>query len=168
MKWVFPSVLLLLVLIFKFSCTNHATITASDCTGKYGSRDFLYGHYLDKQDKIGAFCLIESLKDTTISDCEFADRVFELSDRLGFMMCGIDCQDTGWLELEKARRLLTREIITVGCLEYRASPLFMSGIDIRTCDVENLYPFCNAKLIHNLQYRKTLSTHLKEIYEACK
>lgn len=153
--------------MIKFSCTNPTPVTASDCIGKYSSTDFLHGHYLDKQDEVGAFCLIESLNDTTISDCEFADRVFELSDRFGFMMCGIDCQDTGWLELDKSRRLLTREIVTVGCLEYRASPLFMSGIDIKSCDVEDLYQFCDAKLIHNLQYRENLRTHLKKIYKDC-
>ena len=168
MKWVFSSILLLPLFVFKFSCSNPVAITASDCIGEYSPSEILNHQYLDKEDEVGAYCLIESLIDTTITDCEFADRVFELSDRWGFMMCGIDCQDAGWLKLDRTRRMRIREIITIGCLTYRASPLFFNGIDPKSCDIEDLYQFCNATLIDSLQYRQALRIHLEEIYETCK
>lgn len=157
-----------LLLLILYSCNKNDSTEEYNCNQV---KDFSSENMMQELVKGNieyAFCLIESLSDSTISDCEFADRVFAISDHLNFLFCGIDCQDSEWLSLPKSRRDTVRQVITYAYLEYRSSPLFMSKVDNVNCDKGDVYKFCRTEILFDEKLQEAFRSELTEIYNACK
>lgn len=123
---------------------------------------------LRSRDSLYAYCFIGSLMDTELSDCEFAERVFSISNYLNFMFCGIDCQDSLWLELPLSRRDSVRKIIIQGYDNYRNSCLFMADFEYDLCSAINLYDYCNMRLILEKEYQFELEEAFKKVCRDCR
>lgn len=126
------------------------------------------GEKLRSKDTLYAYCLIGSLKDTLLSDCEFEERLAALSDYLDFQFCWLDCQDVEWLERSVSRRDSIRKVIVQGYECYRSSCLFMADFEHDICSEVDLYDYCNIKLITSNEYQIKLKEAFKQICRDCR
>jgi len=118
--------------------------------------------------------VIQSLQDTSLTDCEFTDRAGSLTEILDFMFCGFECTDSPndgifWTTRPKADRMRTRAIMAKAWFEYSKSCLFMSDSGTRECDKSiDLMPFCKAQLLHDSLFLDKFRKTLMEICVDCK
>lgn len=160
---------LICVLIILFGCSNSDSVSVQiDCSNfKHFSASEIQ-RALELSDQNYFYCIIEELDNEKLNDCDFAEKVFLISDHLNFMFCGIDCQDSVWVNLSKDSRQETRDIIFLGLKEYRNSSLFMTKIDPSMCANFDIYQFCNNQILISEEVREEFRLELENIYENCK
>lgn len=162
---MFKSIVLLIVLFITLRCSGEKG-QVSSCENLSFSENEIY-HHIKSGDASYVKCLINSLADSALSDCDFANRVFSISDHLNFMYCGIDCEDKGWLILTRSRKDSTRLIITTGLRIYQKSPLFMSKVGPVNCTYGNVYSFCDPQILSDEEFRESFRNELQGIFQHC-
>lgn len=110
---------------------------------------------------------INSLADSTITDCEFEDRVGELVNKTLYIFCRIDCGDSLWLQRSLEERLLARKIITLAHKEYMNSCLFMKKKEWYACSGIDLIHYCEPSLLNDPSVVDSLRNDLKKICYNC-
>lgn len=156
---------LLIVLFITVGC-NTVSDKVMSCEGLSFSEYEIY-RQIKLENVSYVKCLINSLVDSDLSDCDFANRVFSISDHLNFMYCGIDCEDREWQSLTRSKKDSTRTIIARGLKIYQESSLFMSKVDAINCAYGDIYAFCKSDILSEEKFRKSFRKELEDIFKNC-